>query len=188
MSNIQFVDLSYEDYLCCGCLTEFYDAECFIDERIKNENILLFHVINKDVLKVIETLKDETHKLLDKRNDDGETSLHISVFMSDYKISEILLSHGADPNAKDDNKQTPFHAVSFMNDKKFVNLMIKYGGDINSQDEYGNTPLHLAVVIKNNIMVKILLECKCDDSIKNTVDLTAKDYAFDDKKILKLFQ
>ena len=188
MSNIPIIDLSYEDYLRCGYLTEFYDAECFIDERIKNENILLFHVINKDALKIIDTLKNDSKKLLDKKNDDGETSLHISVFMSDYNISEILLNHGADPNAKDDNNQTPFHAVAFMDDKKFVDLMAKHGGDINSQDDYGNTPLHLAVVIKNSKMVKILLEYKCDRSIKNTVELTAKDYAFDDKKILQMFQ
>jgi len=102
--------------------------------------------------------------------------------MSDYKISKILLNNGADPNAKDDNNQTPFHTVAFMDDKNFVDLMAKHDGDINSQYDYGSTPLHLAVVIKNSEMVKILLECKCDRLIKNAVELTAKDYAFDDKK------
>lgn len=190
MSNIPLIDFSYEDYLCCGHATDYYDSDCFINECIADDNIFMNHLVKKNTKEVIEILKTEKNpkKILNTRNDDGETPIHIALFMSNYEITKILLEHGGDPNAKDNNDQTPFHVVSFMVDKKFVKLMLKYKGNINSQDKYGNTPLHLAVVIKNYEMTKILLEHKCDQTIKNSMNLTAKDYATYDKKISELFR
>lgn len=190
MSNIPLIDLSYEDYLYSGHTTEYYDSECFVEQYNTEDNILINHLIKNNTIEIIKILKNkkEPEKILHAKNEDGETPMHIALFMSNYEITKLFLEYGGDPNIKDKNDQTLFHVISFMTDDKFVVLMLKHKGNINSQDKYGNTPLHLAVVIKNYEMVKLLLDHNCDRTIINNINLTAKEYALHDKEMLKLFR
>jgi ankyrin repeat protein len=104
----------------------------------------------------------ENRENIDIQDDDGDTALHIAIFLSNYIACNILISNGANIFIKDKWGQIPLHRICFtLKDKntiKIINLMFKHQqkSDIfNSLDKYNNTPLHLVLkyILKNNIIV-----------------------------------
>ena len=66
---------------------------------------------------------------------------------------QLLLDHGADPNARDNNGSTPLHRLSWWKslDSRYgkgtvetTRLLLKYGAIIDAKDNEGRTPLQLA--------------------------------------------
>jgi hypothetical protein len=86
----------------------------------------------------------------------GNTALLCSVVLNDYRITQYLLEHGADPNIANINGDTPL--TSFPNTDnacKFIRLLVKYGGNIYYKNKKGETPLTIAKKYKN----KYAIEC-----------------------------
>lgn len=52
----------------------------------------------------------------------------------------VLLAHGADVNAASDAGVTPLHNLA--DDLRMAKLLIAYGADVNAKEEDGKTPLH----------------------------------------------
>ena len=74
----------------------------------------------------------------------GDTILGHAVSGGHIEIVELLVSKGADLNAKDMIGMTPLHYVASGGHKEIVELLIANGADVNAKDEYGLTPLHNA--------------------------------------------
>lgn len=74
-------------------------------------------------------------------NDDtGDTPLHSAVELANYEIAELLLSNGADVNAKCFNGFSPLHiACSLSNNEQMINLLLRKGADL-SYNNNGVTP------------------------------------------------
>lgn len=72
-------------------------------------------------------------------------------------ILKYLLSHGADPNAKDNKHQTPLHYAADNGCYEAVKWLVKHGADINATDDVNRTPLHYAVENVNVEVVKYLI-------------------------------
>ena len=95
---------------------------------------------------------------IDVCRDSGMRPLHL-VASRHYKddhvaIMQLLLDHGANPNARDNNDCTPLHhsswskidgAVLGYGTVEDTRLLLKYGAIIDSEDKEGNTPLRLAL-------------------------------------------
>ncbi|MBW4521183.1 MAG: ankyrin repeat domain-containing protein [Scytolyngbya sp. HA4215-MV1] len=60
-------------------------------------------------------------------------------YQEDKRLAELLISKGADVNAKDTEGKTPLHKV---NSKEVAVLLIARGANVNARDNLGNTPLH----------------------------------------------
>jgi len=60
------------------------------------------------------------------------------------ELLNLLLSTGADPNAKDDSGQTPLHRAAGSGQAEHVSLLLKYGADPSVKDDIGDTPADLA--------------------------------------------
>jgi ankyrin repeat protein len=79
---------------------------------------------------------------------------------------QLLLDHGADPNARDNNDSTPLHHCSWSMEEGNVThgtvedmrLLLKYGAIIDSEDNEGRTPLQLALEHDRQDMVTCLRE------------------------------
>ena len=81
-----------------------------------------------------------------KENVLGLTSLHQASSSGHKEIAELLISEGADVNAKDDVEYTPLHGASRYGHKEVAELLIANGADLNAQDNLdGKTPLDWAI-------------------------------------------
>ena len=74
----------------------------------------------------------------------GITSLEIAAIAGHKEIVELLISEGADVNAKDKKGRTPLHHAATHGRKEIVELLIAKGADVNAKTEGGITPLDWA--------------------------------------------
>lgn len=72
--------------------------------------------------------------------------LHLAVERNDVKKVELLLSNGADVNAKNFNNITPLHlaALRYFHDKnlELIKVLLEYGADVNALDDSKMSPIH----------------------------------------------
>ncbi|MGA9530771.1 MAG: ankyrin repeat domain-containing protein, partial [Candidatus Babeliales bacterium] len=102
------------------------------------------------------------------------------------KNVELLLNHGADPNARTLQGNTPLHLLIYMMPSsvsrrlQYIDMLLASGGDINARGEGGKTFLHELVHAKDFGFIKLLRKryrSLLDLSVKNDAGLTAKELA-----------
>ena len=93
---------------------------------------------------------------LDVRRDFGRGLLHIAtncLIDNHVGVMQLLLDHGANPNARDEVGSTPLHHSSWRKkghsrptwgSVEGTRLLLKYGAIIDAKDNKGRTPLQLA--------------------------------------------
>lgn len=129
---------------------------------VKNDfNPLIFkHIANDNITQLENLIKNSKNININQQDKDGDTPLHIAIFLANFKIVKILLENNADPLIIDKWGQTPLHRICFsISDPKtneIVDIFIQKDKvenlDLfNIQDNYGNTILHsvLKHIIKN---------------------------------------
>lgn len=166
------------------------------------DSINIFKLIANNQYDNLKILLENNFTNINIQDSDGDTPLHIAVFMCNDLICELLLTHKADITIKDKWGQTALHRICFCLDNtkliKIIKLFIYYSDDLlkynnfNQTDIFGNTPLHLILkhLIKNKNLInsenievirklKIFTNCK----ISNKDNQTINDLLY----ILKLF-
>jgi ankyrin repeat protein len=156
----------------------------------KKFNPLLFKLIaNNQKDKLNSVLKNNEENLdINIQDKDGDTPLHIAVFLCNLDIIKILIKNGASINIKDKWGQTAIHRLYFcMNDNqilKIIELLHINKANFNQIDNFGNTVLHLALkqIIKLEIKLnenhyKFINKLKSLISIdiKNNENISIKD-------------
>jgi hypothetical protein len=77
----------------------------------------------------------------------GNTPLHLAATFMHHDLAEILLSAGANPNAKNAIGQTALHVLmknGLVGHKAMISLLLKNGADPDLRDNSGRTPFQLA--------------------------------------------
>jgi ankyrin repeat protein len=184
--------------------TNNYTDDLLSDDNIKkNQNSVStennLKIFDNTLFKLIANNKNnELKKSIKKFNCnqqdlDGDTPLHIAIFLCNYEAIKILIENNANLFIKDKWGQISSHRMCFCledeNLLKVIELICKKQNEnninnlsvFNIQDNFGNTPFHLILkyIIKNNIKItskhqKIFLKLKklTDNNIKNNVDET----------------
>jgi 26S proteasome non-ATPase regulatory subunit 10 len=68
----------------------------------------------------------ERGAVIDARDDDGETSLHMAVEAGRIQVAQLLLKHGADVNARDKSGKTPSQHTT---QQDILELLSEYGAE-----------------------------------------------------------
>ena len=86
----------------------------------------------------------ERHELLERKDEDGQTPLHLAAFMNDDQAVRMLLHHRANIHATDDNGQGVLHmtAVVAAGDGHLglLRFFLSLGLDAAAPDDDGTTP------------------------------------------------
>lgn len=72
----------------------------------------------------------ERDRLLNRRDKYGNTALHLAVAAGCVPVVEVLLFHGADPNAKNHRFNTPLHHTCAVNDTRLSKLLLEHGARV----------------------------------------------------------
>jgi ankyrin repeat protein len=105
----------------------------------------------------------------------GETLLHAAVLGHATTVVELLLAHGADPNACADASWyhvCPLQDAAYDGLLDIVELLIAHGADTSVQTENGCTVLHQAVFNNNAEVMQYLLEQGADPNLPASCDVS----------------
>lgn len=94
---------------------------------------------------------------VNKRNERGETSLHMAAIRGDLIQVKELIRLGANVNVKDFAGWTPLHEACNLGYYDVAKLLIAAGADVNTQGLDDDTPLHDAASSGHRDIVKLLL-------------------------------
>ncbi|OWV64659.1 hypothetical protein ATY76_20270 [Rhizobium sp. R339] len=102
--------------------------------------------------------------------------IHLLDMYFEREILELLLTNGADINARNDEGITILHIVT---DPEAVNILIEKGADIEARDNRGRTPLIVQLDNQQNgpDVVAALLENGANPNAKDDSGMTALDIA-----------
>jgi len=106
----------------------------------------------------------ENPDLLESRNADGWTPLHLAAFFGTPELINALLDRGASVDARSGNAManTPLHAAVAGGKTENVAALVKRGADVNAQQSGGWTALHGAAQSGNREMVEVLIAHRAD--------------------------
>ena len=102
------------------------------------------------------------------------TPLHEAIWGGHVAIAELLISKGANVNAKDNNGLTPMH---WAETKEIAEVLIANGADVNTKWKGGLTYLHQAAVKGRNGVAELLIGKGLDVNAKDEDGDTPLDWA-----------
>lgn len=164
------IDLDQKNKQNINASKEVYPLKSFENFRATNNKFDdhdLFKFIANNNLKQLEVIFNNYKSInINIQDEDGDTPLHLSVFLCNFEICEILLLNKALLNIKDKWGQIPIHRLCFCSGDpdaiKIINLFNIYQKKnnfnfniFNFVDNYGNTSFHLILnyFIKNNVVI-----------------------------------
>ncbi|OZC08962.1 hypothetical protein X798_04049 [Onchocerca flexuosa] len=111
-----------------------------------------------------------------KKNERGETPLHVAARKGEHLLCRKLIEEGALINARDYAGWTPLHEACYHGHFKVAELLLSCDANVNAQSDCDDTPLHDAVASGNEkfskeILVWLLLHA---GAIRDRVDSDGK--------------
>ncbi|XP_034173981.2 tonsoku-like protein [Osmia lignaria lignaria] len=113
-----------------------------------------------------------------KRNEKGETQLHVACINGNIETAEKLLEAGHPTNARDHFGWTPLHEAANHGYVEIAELLLKHGADVNDPGSLmcqGVTPLHDAASCGNIRMMRLLMQYGANVELKTNEDDTVLD-------------
>ena len=81
-----------------------------------------------------------------KPDDQGMTLLHRAAEKGYAHVAELLVSRGADVNARGAFDRTPLHQAAGAGQTSLVTLLLEHGAEVNPKDKAGLTPMGVAMM------------------------------------------
>lgn len=95
-------------------------------------------------------------------DDTGDTPLHLNTYNGNMNILKMLISNGADVNAKTEDGSTPVHYATHEVQIGFLEHLLKNGANVDEKEENGSTALHIAAENDYCDFVELLLKYGAD--------------------------
>ncbi|XP_078052571.1 tonsoku-like protein isoform X2 [Augochlora pura] len=145
------------------CLEDLSDVETEL--RAKEEN-------------KISRKRTRKKSMVIKRNEKGETQLHVACINGNIENVEKLLEAGHSTNVRDHFGWTPLHEAANHGHVEVAKLLLQHGADVNDPGSImcqGVTPLHDAASCGNVCMMKLLIEHGANIELKTNEGDTVLD-------------
>ncbi len=146
-------------------------------DSVKLNQLMLYCAIKKNDSKVVEFLLKKNAALIESKDKDGATPLHLAACYGDENIIKLILSAGIAINSTDNQLSTPLHYAAANNNISGVKILIQEGASVESTDSEGITPLHVASLAGNRETAEYLLDEGANIESKNNEGYTPLHYA-----------
>ena len=162
--------------LICGPLAEFTfaqqpDSPCKKEPEAAKPPIIIA-AKNCDIPAVNDFIAGGAQ--IETKDEDGNTLLKYAIEAKCEKLIDLLLTAGADANARSIYERTPFLAAAETGPISLVKRLIALGADAQAKDKFGATALFYA---DDAAMTKILVEAGADVNAKDYDGFTALMHA-----------
>ncbi len=139
-----------------GSIKELIEAGVDVKAKDENGRTALHKAAEKDHFEIVKLLIEKGADV-NIADNGGNTPLHHA---KSKKVAELLLTNGANINAKNEDDETLLHPLlqSPYEYEDLVNLYISKGADVNARNSEGFTPLDLAVDKRPKTTVEALRE------------------------------
>lgn len=118
-------------------------------------------------LEIVKELLAGNPGLVRSKDDESTTLLHIAAFNHQRVIAELLLTDGAEVDARDKSNVTPLMAAAVTpGGADVMKLLLAKGADVNAKTQGGVTALLMAVTNRELIVAKVLLDHKADVNVQ----------------------
>jgi ankyrin repeat protein len=104
-------------------------------------------------------------------------ALHLAAADGDAERMAMLLSQGADVDARDGEGRTPLHYAAKSGKKEAVKVLLEACADINVKDDNGLSPLHWAAQYGRKSVAELLIAKGADVNAKDNWGATPASYA-----------
>ncbi len=106
------------------------------------------------------------------KHKDQMTALHLASHLKHPRAVEILLAHGANPEARDRHLNTPLHLSARVGCYNSVSLLVNAKAPLDATNKPGFAALHYACSEDNESIISLLLEKKASHSLEAGNGLT----------------
>ena len=178
---------SYEDYFSAIAKDDDWTVSSLMnrgfDPKTPNEKGLngLFVALNAGALKAAKVLILTKGMPIDDRNEHDETPLMIASIKGYLATAKLLMDQGADVNKPG---WTPLHYAASKGNIEMIRLLLEENAYIDTASPNGTTPLMMAAGYSSNpLACKVLLEEGADPTLINDKDLSAMDFAAQEKQL-----
>lgn len=128
-------------------------------------------------------------RIVDARDEKGDTALVAAISNNDDRFTAFLLQHGADPNLAGHEGETPLIAAARAGYTDAIGWLIGSGAKVDVANRRGETPLIIAVQQREPRIVKLLLQAGADpDKTDSVAGFSARDYATRDTRSREIQQ
>jgi len=140
---------------------ELLTGEVDINLRVWQDRTLLGIAAQRGHIQVMEELIAHGAEINVKDSNDPEQTtcpaLYLAALGDSADAVNLLISNGADINARDDSNSTPLHLAAYKGNREVVEILLANGADINAQGWDYSTPLYLAAKSGHRDIVELLL-------------------------------
>lgn len=137
----------------------------------------IFHSVMTNDVAGVRYLTTQNANEVSRRNDLGETPLHLAVAYSGKELLDQLHDFGAELNAQDKTGMTPLHVAAMYGRAGAAKWLIDNGAKIELRDRFGDTPLATAAIFGKPELYRLLVQRGADESTKNNDGRTPRQLA-----------
>lgn len=123
---------------------------------------------------VLDVLIDNPATDVEVRTAQGESALMLAALKGNLEVCKKLIARDADVNKPG---WTPLHYAATAAQLDVITLLLEHSAYIDAESPNGSTPLMMAAMYGNVLAVKLLLDAGADANLKNSIGLSAIDFA-----------